>query len=117
MRSQNPSVQPKDVSAAIESAYAGLPDVERAEIDGLVDALLQALPRRGIGPQSARQILGALGIYLVEHPRIRVRLDGDGRFVGFDRESLPWVSEKRTNRGRNEELERVLRFFGSGVRA
>ena len=98
-------VGPKDTGAAIESAYAKLPDGERAEIDELVDILMEQTPRgRGFGEQAARQILGVIGIYLLEHPKIRARFDRNGCFVEFTGKSHPQVRQ-------NDELERSLRFF------
>ena len=80
-------VDPKDTRNAIESAYAKLPDDERAEIDELAGVLMQRMAhRRGIGEQTTRRILGSIGIYLAKHPRIRARFDDGGRFVGFTRE-------------------------------
>ncbi|MCP4542757.1 MAG: hypothetical protein GY832_37010 [Chloroflexi bacterium] len=79
-------VDPKDTRIAIESAYATLPDAERAEIDELAGALMQRMAhRRGIGERTVRQILGAIGIYLTTHPRVCACFDADDRFVGFTR--------------------------------
>ena len=103
-------VDPKDTHYAIESAYAKLPDGERARIDRLVDVLMGQTPRgHGFGEQAARQILGAIGIYLVEHPKIHACFDDGARFVEFTGKSRPQVRARRVRQ--NDELERALRFF------
>ncbi|MCP4542756.1 MAG: hypothetical protein GY832_37005 [Chloroflexi bacterium] len=98
-------VDPKDTHAAIESAYAKLPDGERARVDELVNALTGQTPRgHGFGEQAARQTLAAIGMYLVEHPKIQARFDDSACFIKLSGKSHPRVKQ-------NDKLERALRFF------
>ena len=99
------------VDEAIEFAYDRLPEHERATIDTTIERAIRMTPRRGLGEKSFREILGKLGIYLVQHPEISGRFDDDGWLVEFVR-AIPTPVHLMTRARRARKLREALRFFG-----